>query len=448
MSRSESTSDVWRERRYRSSENRRPFGGVSDDVPFQRDRARVIHASAFRSLQGKTQIHHPGDGDFYRTRLTHSLEVAQIASGICEHLKAAHADDQAILDWIPAMSLIEAVGLSHDIGHPPFGHGGEVALNYHLWNKGGFEGNGQTHRIVSCLGEYSPKEGLNLTRRAMLGVLKYPALHRDLAHYPDKAPQGRGVPLNLSAWRPPKCVLDDDEAAFEWVLSPLSRDDRRRLTTPFETGGRHRETRHNSFDASIMNLADDIAYGVHDFEDALALRLITFREWQDVVAEAVADIGAGELHGNLDFYGRHLFSRDDTERKHAVSRLVHHFISNITVETDDAFETPLLRLQARIGDPAGRELALLKDFIFKYVIRSPEVQAAEFRGQQMLLKLFEVLYQNPDRLLPDRVFARFEQSANPARVVADYLAAMTDARAAKHYQNLFSPAMGTIVDPS
>jgi len=121
-------------------------------TPFHRDKARVLHSAAFRRLQSKTQIHNNGLSDFYRTRLTHSLEVSQIGSGIVERLKLAQPEFTALL---PSGNLMEAICLSHDIGHPPFGHGGETALNYMMLDHGGFEGNGQTFRIVTQLEPYT-----------------------------------------------------------------------------------------------------------------------------------------------------------------------------------------------------------------------------------------------------------------------------------------------------
>ena len=122
---------------------------------YGRDRARIIHSAFFRRLQGKTQVLGLGESDFYRTRLTHSLEVAQIAGGIAEYFKEKYRKCYEYSELIPEQNLIEAIGLAHDIGHPPFGHGGEVALNYLMRDCGGFEGNAQTLRICTQLGEYS-----------------------------------------------------------------------------------------------------------------------------------------------------------------------------------------------------------------------------------------------------------------------------------------------------
>jgi dGTPase len=137
------------------------------------DYARVVHSASFRRLQGKTQILNLGDSDFYRTRLTHSLEVAQIAEAIARQFRKDFKAHPAF-KHLPSASTIRAIALTHDLGHPPFGHGGEVALNYCMRNDGGFEGNGQTLRILSKLEKFSAKSGANMTRRTLLGVLKYP----------------------------------------------------------------------------------------------------------------------------------------------------------------------------------------------------------------------------------------------------------------------------------
>jgi len=125
-----------------------------------------------------------GESDFYRTRLTHSLEVAQIGSGICEVLRA-RKENEDIRHFIPSFSLIEAICLAHDIGHSPFGHGGEVAMNTMMIQHGGFEANGQTLRIIARLGEFSANHGLDLTRRTMLGTIKYPATYANAVRYHD-----------------------------------------------------------------------------------------------------------------------------------------------------------------------------------------------------------------------------------------------------------------------
>ena len=152
---------------------------------FERDLARVIHSAAFRRLQAKTQVLGIGEGDFHRTRLTHSLEVAQVGKGILKHLenlKPFTSSDvqQEIKEALPKGDLIFFSGLAHDLGHPPFGHGGEIALNYSMRDHGGFEGNGQTLRILSKLEAHTPNFGLDLTRRSLLSILKYPVSYSHL----------------------------------------------------------------------------------------------------------------------------------------------------------------------------------------------------------------------------------------------------------------------------
>ena len=385
-----------------------------------------------------------GESDFYRTRLTHSLETAQISSGITESLRLRYQGRSGIPDILPPVSLIEAIGLAHDIGHAPFGHGGETAINFFMHGHGGFEANGQSLRIVTKLGEYSPDAGLDLTRRAILGLLKYPALHRDVACYGELPKERR--PLNLEAWRPPKCIMDDEADILEWLLEPLSPADRARMVELRKDRAGHGRTRHRSLDATIMEFGDDIAYGVHDLEDALALRLIDFDDWQREVIAPLEALEGGALRERTDFYNRKLFSSSPKERKHAVSRLVGYLIENIEIDRCAAFEEPLLSFRATMRSPARETLEALKRFVFKWVIRSPEVQALEYRGQQMLLRLFETLAANPKRLLPRGIYADFAEAPNPMRVICDYVSAMTDNHATKLYLKLFSPDGGSLFE--
>ena len=178
---------------------------------YQRDRARILHSAAFRRLQAKTQVVGIGQSDFYRTRLTHSLEVAQIGSGIISQLKMQYPNfDHFSFDE----TLIETLGLAHDIGHPPFGHGGEIALNYMMRDHGGFEGNGQTFRILTRLEPYTKEFGMNLCRRSLLGTLKYPVMFSDVVgEYPDK-PTHSFRQLKAHSWLPPKAIFDVDSNAL------------------------------------------------------------------------------------------------------------------------------------------------------------------------------------------------------------------------------------------
>jgi dGTPase len=191
--------EVWLARRLASVTKRQQ----DHRDPFQRDRARVLHSASFRRLQSKTQVMGSGQSDFYRTRLTHSLEAAQIGSGITAQLRVKHPT--LCHELFPQSdSLIETICLAHDIGHPPFGHGGEVALNYMMRDHGGFEGNGQTLRIVARLETFSEHFGMNLSRRTILGLMKYPQLLTNLAHpiKPNNVDNFRRLKANQ--WHPPK----------------------------------------------------------------------------------------------------------------------------------------------------------------------------------------------------------------------------------------------------
>ena len=443
----------WLERRSASTkEDPRGFNSTHDDSEFQRDRARIIHSASFRSLQSKTQVLGMGESDFYRTRLTHSLEVAQIGSGICEVLRA-RSENSDVIDLIPSFSLIEAICLAHDIGHSPFGHGGEVAMNTMMIQYGGFEANGQTLRIIARLGEFSANHGLDLTRRTMLGTLKYPAIYSNVVRYKD----GNGghlaladaVPTdlaNIDRWSPPKCVYDNEKDVLDWLIAPLPQTDTDRffeLSTP-ESG--HLKTRYKPFDTSIMELADDIAYGVHDLEDALALGFVDRDEWQSQVVEPILALNDGALGPRIDEYTKKLFSRSNKDRKHAISWLVSYFIRHIALDEDEGFEHPLLRLQVAMEPTAFRILHLIKDFVMTYVIFKPELQMLQYKGQQVVVKLFEIFLANPKRLLPVAVYADYEIEG--PRAIADYLSAMTDVSAGKLYHKLLSPTAGSIFDRS
>ena len=203
--------------------------------PFRRDRGRILHSDAFRCLQAKTQIHAVGENDFYRTRLTHSLEVAQIGSSLVAQLKFAEAfatlaqqlsQDKSELQkqlspLLPTNDLIESLCFAHDIGHPPFGHGGEVALNYMMRNNGGFEGNAQTFRLLTKLEPYTPNAGMNLTRRTILGIVKYPTILDVSSAQYDQFPESQHSDpryVKIADWRPGKGLFRDDLDMFNWLL--------------------------------------------------------------------------------------------------------------------------------------------------------------------------------------------------------------------------------------
>ena len=269
---------------------------------FQRDRARILHSAAFRRLQSKTQILGVGQNDFYRTRLTHSLEVSQIGTGLTAQLKQSKIviTSETLQNILPSDALIESLCLAHDLGHPPFGHGGEIALNFKMRNCGGFEANGQTFRIITRLEPYTQNVGMDLTRRTILGLVKYPGLIEQNKH---TANTDNGNSLNeqikSSDWKPVKGLFVDDELSFNWAMSHLSNSDRatylkRQLSTSARQDPRFTflddKSLYKTFDASIMEIADDIAYGVHDLEDAIVLKRVSRETWNTMVLPILLEI--------------------------------------------------------------------------------------------------------------------------------------------------------------
>lgn len=420
------------------------------------DYARVIHSASFRRLQGKTQILNLGDSDFYRTRLTHSLEVAQIAGGIARQLAKSFPDHPATAH-LPDRETIHAIGCTHDFGHPPFGHGGEIALNYCMREAGGFEGNGQTLRILSRLENFSAGAGANLCRRTMLGVLKYPAAWSRVRN-PAIVPALLDGPstirvINAQTCKPPKCYLDTEADVVGWILDPLAPGDRDAFTAIAAQPRRHAKTLHKSFDCSIMDAADDIAYGVHDLEDTIALGLVS----REGFAQALQDRCPSFLDALKEKYpgesANDVFSRmvdglfgDEGTRKRFIGRLVHHFLTAVEYVDLDAFAEPLLRYRVRVRQPQRAFLDALQGFVVREVIASPEVQHLEFKGQAMVVSVFEAMQADPRRLLPRDGLARYDAAGGDTRVICDMIAAMTDAHLLKTYERLFSPRMGSVFD--
>lgn len=437
-------SDVWTERRHGEDKNRRN----DHRSPFQRDRARILHSAAFRRLQAKTQVHSVGMNDFYRTRLTHSLEVSQIGTGIAAQLKLKHPEHHTLLD---STSLLESLCLAHDIGHPPFGHGGEVALNYMMRDHGGFEGNGQTFRILARLEPYTLNYGMNLCRRTLLGILKYPALYSHLKSPTPALEISNYRQLRPSQWPAVKGIFNDDADILDWVLDPLSNQDKQHFIACQKlTKSTHLRTLHKSFDCSIMELADDIAYAVHDLEDAIVMGIVSQSQWQlDVVDQLKASKDEWVRHEFTHIYKK-LFSSQHHLRKDAIGTLVNGFVTAIAIVEDERFEEPLLRCNAKLEPEFAIALEVLKQFVLKYVVRKPEIQMLEYKGQQIVMELFEAFASDPERLLPANTQERWRQSiesgSNSHRVIADYISGMTDEFASRLHQHLFSPKSGSMVE--
>jgi dGTPase len=443
---------VWIERRSGWTSRAEDARGPGDI-----DYARIIHSASFRRLQGKTQILNLGDSDFYRTRLTHSLEVAQVASGITRQLAQDNPDHHAVT-VLPDLPMIQAIGCTHDLGHPPFGHGGEVALNYCMREDGGFEGNGQTLRILARLEKFSEQHGSDLARRTMLGTLKYPTAYSSVSG--DKLPRLVAGPstvrlIDRKVSKPPKCYLDSEADVVDWILAPLNTAERE-LFTQFsrERDGEHGSPKHKSLDCTIMDVADDVSFGVHDFEDALALGLIDDRDIEQHVSYEAAGPYLTYLKGRYpseyanDVYSqwvRELF-KDSKSRKHAISRLVGYLIKACLFTEEDGFVEPLVRYRVTMEKEAASFLKALKKLVYNTVILSPEVQHLEFKGQQLVVAVFEALASEPIPLLPKDTQQLYEVSPHPRRVICDHVAGMTDSFLLKTYERLYSPRIGSVFD--
>lgn len=419
--------------------------------PFQRDRGRILHSEAFRCLQAKTQIHAVGEDDFYRTRLTHSLEVAQIGSSLRAKLNEDKVGFQAVCSspnfanfsqnltaLLPSRSLIESLCFAHDIGHPPFGHGGEMALNYKMREQGGFEGNAQSFRIVTQLEPYTKNAGMNLTRRTLLGIIKYPALLSKMAPKEPKTILASRF-INLHQMKISKGLFDDDARFFDWVLAPLSVEDRTHFCRIKQSKdpALPNLTCYKSLDCSIMELADDIAYGVHDLEDAIVGGMVTPLSWQ-VAEQKLATCESHWIQKMLPEMGKKLFSTHRYERKDVIGALVNYFVTHVQWHELPFFTEPLLRFNAVLPDDVKAVLNVLKDFVFQYVICDVKTQRIEHKGQRILMDLFDILSSDPTRLLPKNIAELWQETPENkrSRVICDYLASMSDGQAFKLYQLL------------
>ena len=418
----------------RSGENMQREG--DHRTPSERDYSRVIHSAAFRRLQNKTQVLGLGESDFYRTRLTHSMEVAQIGASITRHLECICTEEEKT--WLPDTRQIEAVCLAHDIGNPPFGHGGEIALDAFMRDKGGFEGNGQTLRILAKLEKYSESHGMDLTRRSLLGVLKYPANYSAVKNGKVFEEDGNNPP--------PKCYHDDETGVVEWILESFPPEDRKRFIETTERvdtpEAKHGKPLHKGLDTSIMEIADDIAYGVHDMEDAIALNMLKERDCEGLKQIIPDDLQQG---GELITA---LFSNKKHEAKHAIGALVNYFITRVSLRRKEVFEHPLMQLNAVLSEDSASFLDEFRKLIKERVIFSQNVQLLEQKGKLMIREIFTKLKEAPDRYLPEdtrkKCISPQENGEENYRIICDYVAGMTDEYACKIYQMMFLPGYGSV----
>ena len=191
-----------------------------------------------------------------------------------------------------------------------------------------------------------------------------------------------------------------------------------------------------------MELADDIAYGVHDLEDAIVLGMVTRQQWQEGAASQLADCGDAWFEEHIGSIGHMLFSGKHHERKDAIGGMVNALLTSISIKVvDEPFSNPLLAWNACLEPQMAKALEVLKHFVSKYVIQVHQVQIVEYKGQQIIMDLFEALSADPERLLPTHTQALWQEAANESakmRVIADYISAMTDGHAQKLHRQLFS----------
>lgn len=449
----QSFKSAWDERRGSNSNREEEIRSEA-----QRDLSRLIHSSPFRRLQSKTQVLGLGESDFYRTRLTHSMEVAQIGSGLLAKLKIKYRGKEEE-SFLPDNDLMQAICLAHDIGHPPFGHGGEVALNYCMHSYGGFEGNGQTLRILSRLDKYTKENGLDPTRRLLLGVLKYPVNYSDLV-----ATKTRNQVLigsqnwlfKSSDFKPPKCYLDTEKDIVDFALSPFSDADRLRFRTieEAENSFAHKTTSFKALDTSIMDLADEISYSLHDLEDAISLGMVTRTMWMEHFSESDAlftGCHGSTFSGTCESVADSLFG-ESYKRKECIGMLVHLMISSVElIIMDDGFECGMLKYNAELPKAVEDLRKQIFNLVKNKVIKHENVQLLEFKGQKLIVELFSVLANDPERFLPaftKEVYLRQVALSDQEgmRVICDYVSGMTDDYATKLYEKILVPRKGSIFD--
>ncbi len=258
--------------------------------------------------------------------------------------------------------------------------------------------------------------------------------------------------INRKACRPPKCYLDTEKDVVDWLLDPLPQADRDLFTSWKPVDGDHGETEHKTFDCSIMDLADDIAFGVHDLEDALAMGLMEAADITAMIPEESCKCFLEYLQSRENF-GNHVYegfvrvlTGDQHTRKRNIGRMVTHLITSVEIRTEGTFDTPLMRYRVDLPERQRTFLKALKKAVREKVIRSAAVQHLEFKGQKMVVAVFEALATDPKSLLPESTRARYEAADDKMRVICDHIAGMTDGFLLRTYERLFSPRMGSVFD--
>lgn len=401
--------------------------GRSARTEFARDRARVTHSSALRRLGAKTQVLQPGTNDFARTRLTHSLEVAQVGR-------------EMAVEFGIDPDIVDTACLAHDLGHPPFGHNGEKGLNEWAKDFGGFEGNAQTLRLLTRIEQkvYSKDGvafGLNLTRASLDASCKYPWTR-------EFAVQDSGADRSIKFG-----VYEDDVPVFEWL----------------RIGAKDRV---KCFEAQIMDFSDDVAYSVHDFEDAVVEGFIKLEELKGSSQEAAivkeierwngGNISTDNLAAALDRlqanqYWLQSYSgtpREAGQLKNLTSSVIGSFVSRTTEATFQANADSLFARYA--GDvvvpiEVEAEIAIFKG-LASYFLMSLDERVGYYEDQRTLLKeLADVLLASNGEYLDgysQEAWSRAKNDTEKHRVIVDQIAVLTDAAASKMHEALVLKGSG------
>jgi dGTPase len=345
---------------------------------FQRDRDRIVHSTAFRRLVYKTQVFLNHEGDLFRTRLTHSLEVAQLGRSIARALGLNE-------------DLVEAVALAHDLGHTPFGHAGQDTLNECMHDFGGFEHNLQSLRVVDHLEERYPDfDGLNLSFETREGILKHCA---------------RRNALLIEAQEP-------GGVAHRFLTG----------TQP-------------SLEAQLCNLADAIAYNAHDIDDGVRSGLLTLSQLDEVPLFAHYKTLTLQHHAGLADANKSRRLLYETIRR-MLSDQVYDVIDTTRAklkqhQPKSADDARLLGPMVAFSEPLAEQVTVMKSFLFKHLYRHPQVMDTTANAQVVVRELFEAYLASPHEMSSD-----FSAREDTSRAVADYIAGMTDRFAVREHERL------------
>lgn len=398
-------------------------------TPFQIDRDRIIYSSEFRRLQGKTQVFLPGEYDFYRTRLTHSIETAQIGRSICDYLIKSNTDRFNSEFYVDA-DIVESACLSHDLGHPPFGHAGERTLNQLMKPYGGFEGNAQTLRALTetFYTEEEGRRGMNPTRAFLDSILKYKTFFSQLDD-----------PEN-------HFLYDYQEKYLNFVFDDAT------IPSDFKPGNDLDQFR--SIECQIMDWADDTAYAINDLVDSILGGFINYNNltnWLERNNDSLSDDERGFVEEILRWIKQGKF-------KAKFGSQIGDFIRACSIEERENLlngYTNRYKFRLKIDEKIKRKASLYKNIAVQLVFKSPQLHQMEFKGDYMLKQIFNIFKQNyiesigNMKLLPSftvRLIRKEKDEIKRARMICDYIAGMTDNFAYRTYMRLFDPNYSSFVD--